>query len=45
MCHRLKIDTVEDLMTFINYYEISDEWELIFKLWKEVDDVYYPIEK
>ena len=45
MCHRLKIDTVEDLMTFINYYEISDEWELIFKLWKEVDDVYYPINK
>ena len=45
MCNRLHIDTVDDLMVFINYYDVKDEYDLIFKLWKEVDDVYYPIEK
>ena len=45
MCKRLHIETVDDLIVFINYYDVKDEYDLIFKLWKEVDDVYYPIEK
>ena len=45
MCKRLHIETVDDLTFFINYYDVKDEYDLIFKLWKEVDDVYYPINK
>ena len=43
MCKRLHINTVDDLIVFINYYDVKDEYDLIFNLWKEVDDVYYPI--
>ena len=45
MCKRLHIETVDDLIVFIDYYNIKDEYDLLFKLWHEVDDVYYPIEK
>lgn len=43
MASRIGINTVSELLMFINYYEINNELELINKLWKEVDDVYYPI--
>ena len=42
LAKRLKINTVDDLIGFVNYYECADEYDLLFKLWHEVDDVYYP---
>ena len=45
LAKRLKINTISDLLVFVNYYECADEYDLLFKLWHEVDDVYYPIIK
>ena len=45
LAKRLKINTISDLIVFVNYYECIDEYDLLFKLWREVDDVYYPIIK
>ena len=45
LAKRLKINTISDLIVFVNYYKCSDEYDLLFKLWHEVDDVYYPVIK